>query len=123
MLVWILFFLFLAVFVTIIFLYYKRKQTIVISDEESVNTIYNFYFDNTIVKSIMKNPQGIKIYEVKYHLGSVSLTKSYDDEGKIVILQSYYTNGQVESRIEYKQKGKRLEKNKTKYDISGNKII
>lgn len=123
MLAWILFFLLLVVCMIIIFLYYKRKKTVVIPDEESGNTIYNFYLCGKIVKSIMRNPQGIKIYEVRYYLGTIFLTKSYDNKGKIVIQQYYYTNGQVERKIEYIKTGRRLKKNETKYDINGNKII
>lgn len=123
MLMWIVFFLLISVCVTIIFLYYKRKRVIVIPDEESGNVIYNFYIADRIVNSIMKNSQGIKIYEVKYHRGIIFLTKSYDDLGNLIILQSYYTNGQVRNRIEYRYMKGKYKRNKIRFDIKGNKLL
>ena len=117
-----LFFL-LFVCIIIIFLYNKRKRTVIIPDEESGNVIYNFYIGDEIVKSIMKNSQGIKVYEVKYRLGVVSLTKNYDEKGRIVILQSYYTNGQVDNRVEYRMVSGKYKKYKIKYDVNGNRIM
>ena len=109
---WIVFFLLISVCVTIIFLYYKRKRV-----------IYNFYIADRIVNSIMKNSQGIKIYEVKYHRGIIFLTKSYDDLGNLIILQSYYTNGQVRNRIEYRYMKGKYKRNKIRFDIKGNKLL
>ena len=120
---WIVFFLLISVCVTIIFLYYKRKRVIVIPDEESGNVIYNFYIADRIVNSIMKNSQGIKIYVVKYHRGIIFLTKSYDDLGNLIILQSYYTNGQVRNRIEYRYMKGKYKRNKIRFDIKGNKLL
>ena len=75
------------------------------------------------VNSIMKNSQGIKIYEVKYHRGIIFLTKSYDDLGNLIILQSYYTNGQVRNRIEYRYMKGKYKRNKIRFDIKGNKLL
>lgn len=82
---------------------YKRET---IYDEKSKNVVKNLYRKDILVRSSMLNENGTLIYKLVYRNGNIARSKSYDKNGSLKIKQTFYDDGQVHFRTEYRKGGK-----------------
>lgn len=93
----------------------NRTETIL--DEVTKNVVDVEYKEGKIVKSIMKDIKGHKLYELEYVNNRIAKSRNFDVNGNLTIEQIYYDNGQVHYRNEY-IKGR---KKTTEFEINGKK--
>lgn len=93
-----------------------------IYDSETGTKLLNHYKDSKLVASDMYIGT-VKKYTVVYDtVGRVVKSKNYDDDGKVTTELEYFSNGQIQSRIENIIVKGKVKREVTKFNMQGNKI-